>query len=92
MDNRPGKTEQLLALVSTAAMAWCMLPEHQRRLFLMRAAETLRRLAASRALAEGYRGMRAELAGGDPDPRYGAALVLSRVRDELGKALERMRP
>ena len=88
----PGKTEQLLALLSTGLMVWFMLPEHQRRLVLMRAAERARSLADRLARREGYAGMGAELAGRDPDARYGGALLVSRLRDWLAGLPERWRP
>ncbi len=89
---RPGKLEQILAVASTLVMAWFMLPEHQRRLAVMRTAAWLRLTAGRLARAEGQRGMGDELAGRDPLPRYGAAFVLASCRDRLSVALERMRP
>jgi len=73
-------------------MAWFMLPEHQRRLMLMRAAEWARRQAGKAARAEGHAGMADELAGRDPAPRYGGAFVLASARDWLTRLLESMRP
>ena len=93
MEHRgPGKIEQFLALLSTGLMAWFMLPEHQRRLVLMRAAERGRLLAARLARAEGHAGMADELAGRDPAARYGGAYVLARARDWLASLPERWRP
>ena len=93
MEHRgPGKTEQLLALLSTGLMVWFMLPEHQRRLVLMRAAERGRRLAEKLARAEGHAGMGDELAGRNPAARYGGAYVLARCRDYLASLPERWRP
>lgn len=93
MEHRgPGKTEQFLALASTALMAWFMLPEHQRRLLLMRAAERGRSLANRMARAEGFRGMCLELSGRDPAASYGGAYVLARCRDWLARLPERWRP
>ena len=89
---RPGKLQQALAIASTLIMAWMMLPEHQRQLMVMRALDWGRRQAGLLARSEGHRGMADELAGRDPSPRYGGALILARVRDELGRAIERMRP
>ena len=88
----PGRVEQLLALASTLTMAWFMLPEHQRRLMLMRAAQRARNLAGRLARSEGYAGMGAELAGRDPAARYGGAYLLARCRDWLGQLPERWRP
>jgi hypothetical protein len=93
-ENRPGKLQQALAIASTLIMAWMMLPEHQRNLMLMRAADWGRRQAGSLARSEGRAGMAEELAGRDElaRSRYGGALVLARVRDGLARVLERMRP
>ena len=88
----PGRLEQLLALASTLVMAWFMLPEHQRRLMLMRAAERARSLTGRLAKAEGHAGMGEELAGRDPAARYGGAYVLARARDWLGQLPEKWRP
>lgn len=88
----PGRLEQLLALASTLTMAWFMLPEHQRRLMLMRAAERARSLTGRLARAEGHAGMGDELAGRDPAARYGGAYVLARCRDWLARFPERWRP
>lgn len=90
--NRPGKLQQALAIASTLIMAWMMLPEHQRNLYLMRAMDWGRKQAGSLARSEGRAGMADELAGRDPSSRYGGALLLARVRDGLAVALERMRP
>jgi hypothetical protein len=90
--DRPGKLQQALAIASTLIMAWMMLPEHQRNLAVMRAMDWGRRQAGLLARSEGRAGMADELAGRDPSPRYGGALILARVRDELARALDRMRP
>lgn len=88
----PGRLEQLLALASTLVMAWLMLPEHQRTLILMRAAERARNLTGRLARAEGHAGMGEELAGRDPGARYGGAYALARARDWLAGLPERWRP
>ncbi len=94
MGPRPGRLQQLVALVISLMMAWSMLPEHQRRLILMRAAHALQRAAGRQARREGEAGMGDELAGraGDAERRYSAAYQLSRARDAFGKVLESMRP
>lgn len=90
--DRPGRLQQALAIASTLIMAWMMLPEHQRALYLMQVTDWARKQAGSLARSEGRAGMADELAGRDPSPRYGGALLLARVRDGLAGLLERMRP
>lgn len=99
MDSRrPSKTEQALALMTAfltlAAVAWQMIPEHDRRLAVMRTVQGAQRLAARAAAGLGREGMRNELCGsrGAASQQYGAALHLSMVRDALGRTLERMKP
>jgi len=90
---QPGKLELILAAASTAAMMWCMLPEHQRRLMAMRTVAALQRLAARAARLQGHAGMGDELAGrAQARQRYSAAYHLSRARDAFGAQLGRMRP
>lgn len=94
MDRRqPTLLELLIALASTGAACWWMLPEHQRQLIAMRALATGRRLAARMASSQGHAGMGDELAGGQlAGQHYRAAYRLARLRDELGRRLEAMRP
>lgn len=91
---RPGKAELLIALVSTAAMVWCMIPEHQRQLLVLRSLHAGRQLAAKAARAQGRAGMGDELAGspGTARQHYGAAARLGQARDQLAGWLDRMRP
>lgn len=94
MDRRPGKLELLVALISTAAMLWCLIPEHQRKLMAMRSLDGARRLAARAARAQGHAGMGDELAGagGPARQHYGTAARLSQLRDELARRLDGMGP
>jgi len=91
---RPGKVELVLAVLSTAAMVWCMLPEHQQKLAAMRVTAFAQRLAGRLARLEGHAGMGDEIAGhgGRARQQYSAAYLLSRLRDELGRQLDRLRP
>jgi hypothetical protein len=91
---QPSKTELLLAAASTLAMMWCMLPAHQQKQLAMRATAWAQRLAARLAHAEGHAGMGDELAGhgGQARQRYSLAYRLSRLRDQFGQQLDRMRP
>ena len=85
MDNRPGRLEQLANLIMAALVVWLTLPEHQRTAVKMRAAATLRILAARWARKEGRAGMADELAGRDPRPRYVTAWRLVLLRDKVLK-------
>ena len=89
---RPGRAEQILALISTLVMGWFMMPEHQRKLIIMRALAWAARVSGRLAATEGHAGMGDELAGRDPAARYGGAYFLARCRDELASVIERMRP
>ena len=90
---QPGKLELALAVISTAVMIWLMLPEHQRRLLVMRSLARGQALAGRAARLEGHAAMGDELAGlSQARQRYSAAFWLSRARDQLGTQLDRMRP
>ena len=91
---RPDRLRQALALILTCATIWMMLPEHQRRLTVMRLTAFGQRLAARAARREGHAGMGEELAGkrGDAERRYSLAYSLSKARDSFARALESMRP
>lgn len=88
---QPGKFELLLATVSTLLAVWYMLPPHEQQAAKMRTLASLHRLAGRLAAREGHAGMADELAGRDFQ-RYGLAYRLSLWRDQLGRALESMRP
>lgn len=95
---RPGKTEQvvylLTALLTLAAVAWQMIPEHERQLMGMRLVSGLRELTGRAAAAQGHEGMGSELRGraGEAGRFYRVAYRLSCWRDQLGVRLEKMRP
>ena len=95
---RPGKAEQvvylLTALLTLAAVAWQMLPEHEWQLMGMRLVAALRELTGRAAMAQGHEGMGSELRGraGEASRFYRVAYRLSCWRDRLGVTLERMRP
>jgi hypothetical protein len=92
---QPGKTEVLLAavttLVSAAAMTWYMIPQQERYWIRLRMLRSLHHASGRLARRVGHAGMGDELAGLDFQ-RYGLAYRLSRMRDTLGKRLEDMKP
>ena len=92
--DRPDRLRQALAILLTAVTIWMMLPEHQRKLTVMRLTAFGQRLAGRAARREGHAGMGDELAGkrGDAERRYSLAYSLSKARDSFGRALESMRP
>lgn len=94
MERRPGKLELLVALISTGAMLWCLIPEHERQLMAMRSVDLARRLAARVARAQGHAGMGDELAGarGPARQHYSTAALLGRLRDEFARRLDGYRP
>jgi hypothetical protein len=77
----------------TLLAMWMMLPEHQRRLAVMRATRWLQAVADRAAARQGRAGMGAELAGrvGDALHRYQTAYSLSVTRDRLARVYERQR-
>jgi hypothetical protein len=93
MGDGPGRSQRIAALLLTLVMIWMTLPEHQRRLIMMRAVHRLKVAAARAARSEGHAGMANELAGqhGDAARRYGAAYHLSRWRDSLARTLDSFR-
>jgi hypothetical protein len=92
--DRPGRLQQAMAAILMTVTLWLMLPEHQRRLIVMRATALGQRLTARAAHAEGHAGMGNELAGRpeDAERHYQAATTLSRARDAFSRALDSMRP
>lgn len=99
MDSRrPGKAEQavylLTALLTLMAVAWQMVPAHERRLMALRAVASLRELAGRVAASQGHEGMGSELRGrvGEAGRFYGVAYRVACWRDRLGVMLERMHP
>jgi hypothetical protein len=89
---KPGAAEAILAIASTAVMTWCVIPPQERFWIKLRTLQALYNLSAKLARQEGQRGMGDELRGRDPEPRYGGAYSMSRVRDYLAKSLEGMKP
>lgn len=91
---QPGRVQQVMGIILTLGMIWFMLPEHQRRLILMRITHGAQRAAGRAARREGHAGMGDELAGqaGQAERRYSAAYSFSRARDAFGRALESLRP
>lgn len=90
----PGRIQRLAALLVTLGMLWLTLPEHQRRLILMRITHTLARATGRAAHREGHAGMADELArrNGEALRHYSAAYHLSRARDSFTRALDSLRP
>jgi hypothetical protein len=73
----------MISLAGTCLIIWGNLPPQERQWIRLATASRLHRLLAVRAWREGRAGMRDELAGRDPQPRYAAAAWLGRWRDRL---------
>lgn len=89
----PGRIQRILALLLSLLIMWGMLPEHQRKLIIMRLTLAMQRVSGTAARAEGHRGMGDELAGrvGEAERRYSVAYTLSRWRDAAARGYEAMR-
>lgn len=91
--NEPSGIERVLSVVMTIvflmAMVYEMVPEHQRKLLMMKATAELEQATSKLARASGRLAMRRELAGGRPG--YELPEALSRLRDFAGVLYERMR-
>ena len=88
---QPVVLEALLALLSTAAMAWCVMPPQERLWLKLSVLQRLHGLTARAAYRAGHRGMGDELTQRDFQ-RYELAFWLSQARDKLARSLEAMRP
>jgi hypothetical protein len=88
---KPGILETLLALASTAAMAWVVMPPQERFWVKLTVLQKAHQLAGRLAYQVGHRGMGDELSDRDFQ-RYEIAFWLSSARDELAKALDGMKP
>ena len=91
-----GKVARTLIAAATVASlllpSWYMIPQQERLWLRLSLAGKARAALARLARSEGHRGMRDELAGRDPAPRYGLAYACSRTRDRLDQAVEAWRP
>lgn len=76
--------------VSLGVVAWYLIPQHQKKLWAMAAAERARRLLDRGARHAGYQAMGRELSSGRMD-FYNLPLVLSVARDKARGLYEKMR-
>lgn len=92
--DRPGRLQQVAALLVTGAMLWYTLPDHRRQLIIMKTARWAQRAAARAARSQGLAGMSEELSGRPAGAArcYATAVHLARVSEALGRSLESMRP
>lgn len=70
-------------------LLWVMIPEHRRKLMMMRMAETTRKAAGQAACRAGHLAMGREISG--LGESYSVPLALSVMRDKAAAAVERMR-
>lgn len=87
---RPGVLETLLALTSTLAMAWVMMPPQERMWIRLSLQARLHRLTVRAARRAGYLGMGDELGGRDLG-RYQFAYCWSLCRDWLERQIQEQR-
>src|ERR1700733_6527954 len=81
---------ELLGLALTIYYLWIMLiPEHSRKLMLMRAAETTRQRAGKAAFRAGHQAMGLEIRGRGKN--YELPYRLSQARDLAGRAYDKLR-
>lgn len=92
--DRPGRLQQIAALLVTGAMLWYTLPDHRRQLIVMTMTQSAQRALLRAARSQGRAGMSEELSGRPAGAArcYGAAEHLARMSGALGRALESMRP
>lgn len=87
------RVELALRLAYTLAclllLVWMMIPEHRRRLTMMRMAEGTRKVAGRAAYRAGHLAMGQEISGCGEN--YNVPLVLSVCRDKAAAVVERMR-
>lgn len=76
--------------VSLGVVAWYLIPQHQKKLWAMAAAEKTRRLLDLGAHRAGHQAMGLELSSGRRD-FYNLPYVLSVARDKARDAYERLR-
>ena len=79
----------LYALLSVAWLMWILIPEHKRRLMLMRAAKMAERSAWRTASRAGRQAMALEISGRGMS--YGLPYQLSRLAQRAGRAYEEAR-
>lgn len=92
---RPGwqiAAEALLILAVNLASVWAILPPDEKLWLRLRWQAMADRALSGLAVREGRAGMRDELAGRDPRPRYVTAYRLGLLRDRAGRLLGSMHP
>lgn len=88
-DKKPTVPEILVALVAVGVQLWFLLPEHKRKLVLLKVTETVRTTSSRLARRVGEQQMRAELRG--DRPAYELPFFLSCLRDRAAVAYDRLR-
>lgn len=79
----------LLSLVYGVWMIWMIIPEHRKRLMLMRLSQAIRNCASRTACLTGQSAMSEEVRSGVRN--YHLVYGLSLVRDQAASAYERLR-
>jgi hypothetical protein len=79
----------LVSLLYSLALVWFMIPEHQKRLYLMRLSQAIQNSARSAARLAGERAMQQEARSGVPN--YLLPYGLSLLADRAVRAYDRWR-
>lgn len=94
MERRVALINQLIGLGLTLGMCWMLIPQHKRRLWMMRAVCSMRSQSQKLAQTSGRIAMSRELAG-DPssaDAAYRTAYrLMTDVHDKAGHWYEKLR-
>lgn len=79
----------LYGLIMIGCLIWAMIPEHQKKLMLMRLAATARRTVEKAAFRSGHQAMGLEISGCGEN--YSFPYALSLLAEKAGQVYERMR-
>lgn len=80
---------RLISLLYVIALVWMMIPEHQKKLYLMRLSQAIRNRARSAACRVGVRAMREEVRSGVPN--YVLPYSLSLLAERAMRAYDHWR-
>jgi hypothetical protein len=79
----------LYALISIVWLMWILIPEHQRKLWAMRAAARIRQVTGTLAFRTGHQAMGLEIASNVEN--YRLPYLLSAARDKAAALYEKLR-
>lgn len=88
---REALLKMVYAALMVAAMAWMLIPEHERKLFLMRVTDLVRKALDALAHRAGHASMGTELSSAGRIQQYQVPLMLSRLRDKAARQIGKLR-